>query len=58
MPLATATRPNIIIIQIMNVLLELNHPHCTLSTELWYTDSLMEVSVAIRITDTYSENII
>lgn len=58
-PSVTATRHNIIIImQIMNVSLELDHPHRTLVTKLWYTDSVVEVSAAIRVTDSYLENII
>lgn len=56
-PLATATRYNIIIImQITNVSLELDHPHCTLVTKFWYTDSVIEVSAAIRVTDSYLKN--
>jgi len=57
-PLVTATRHNMIIMQIMNVSLELDHPHYALVTKSWYTDSVMEVSAAIRVTNSYFENII
>lgn len=48
----------IIIMQIMNVSLELDHPHCTLVSKPRYTNWVTEVSAAIRVTDSYLQNII
>lgn len=42
--------------QIMNVSLELDHPRCTLVSKPRYTNSVTEVSAAIRVTDSYLQN--